>query len=83
GLSRVCVLGSAGIECDGRPGGVIRFLVPYAVSDEVALVYATCAGVSIGEAPRSGKGFEVEFEMERKGATWKIRIRRTVAALAE
>lgn len=82
GLRRVCVLDVRDDECRGRPGGVLRFSAPYALSSagDSAIVFARYSSVRAGEPAVPRAGFEMEFRLARRDGAWRIVSKRTVAS---
>lgn len=82
GLRRVCALDENDVRCRGRPGGVLRFSVPYASGADSAVVFARYTPVEKGTAASPGSGFggfELEFNMVRRDGRWHIAGKRTIA----
>ena len=81
GLRRVCALDGGDEECRGRPGGVLRFSVPYAASAgiETAIVFARYSNVTAGQPAVPGAGFEMEFHVTRRDREWRIVSKRTIS----
>jgi hypothetical protein len=81
GLRRVCALDTRDAECRGRPGGVLRFSAPYALSSagDSAIVFARYSSVRAGEPAMPRAGFEMEFRLARRDGAWRIVSKRTVA----
>ena len=80
GLTRVCLLAERDEACRGRPGGVLRFSIPYAVGPDSAIVYAQYAPLQATEGDARATGFELEFRLQRSEHGWRMVSRRTVAA---
>jgi hypothetical protein len=80
GLTRVCLLAERDEACRGRPGGVLRFSVPYALGSDSAVVYARYAPLQPSQDDTRTSGFELEFRLQRSEDGWHTVSRRTVAA---
>jgi hypothetical protein len=78
GLPNVCPLTEANLRCQGMPGGVLRFSEPYASGADSAIVFATYTPVRRGEAPKAGRGSELEFHLARRDGAWMIVNRRSI-----
>ena len=79
GRRRVCALDVADESCRGLPGGVLRFSNAYATGPDAAVVFVRYTPVGRGERPPAGDGFELEFDVARRGSEWRVVSRRTNA----
>ncbi len=79
-LRRVCVLDERDEECRGRPGGVLKFSAPYAVSAraDTVMVFARYSPVDAGGDVARTSELEIEFRLARASGGWRILSKRAI-----
>lgn len=73
GLPAVCRVGTVNSECEGRPGGGLRFSQAYGIARDTAIIFARYTPIGGGEPS------ELQFRMARLPRGWQMISRQSVA----